>query len=132
MKIVWNRYAVTAVGSFLTLSAGAAMLTFIPNLQPFEDETGAVATYNTAGNIHKDNPFFQSLGTNGRTCETCHQADQAFSLSAKGVQKVYNRTRGNDPLFAAFDGANCPTNTSLARDAHSLLLDRGLIRIGIT
>ena len=117
---------------FCHLARGAAMLSMIPNLQPFEDGTGSVATFNTAGDIHKDNPFFQSLGTNGRTCETCHQADQAFSLSAKGVQKLYDKSHGKDPLFAAFDGANCPTATSTGRDAHSLLLDRGLIRIGIT
>ncbi|WP_348264135.1 hypothetical protein P8935_06270 [Telmatobacter sp. DSM 110680] len=132
MKVVRNRHGVLAVISFLSLSAGAAMLTMIPNLQPFEDETGAVATFNTAGDIHKDNPFFRPLGTNGRTCETCHQADQAFSLSAQGVQRIYERTHGTDPLFAAFDGANCPTATSTGRDAHSLLLERGLIRIGIT
>ena len=65
MKVVWNRYGVAAVVSFLSLSGGAAMLSMIPNLHPFEDATGAVATFNTAGNIHKDNPFFQSLGTNG-------------------------------------------------------------------
>lgn len=132
MKVVWNRHGVVAVVCFVTLSAGAAMLTFIPNLEPFEDETGAVSTFNTAGAIHKDNPFFQSLGTNGRTCETCHEADQAFSISAKGVQELYNKSHGEDPLFAAFDGANCPTETSTGRDAHSLLLERGLIRIGIT
>ncbi len=132
MKIAWNRHGVVATVSFFSLSAGAAMLTFIPNLEPFVDETGAVATFNTAGAIHKDNPFFQSLGTNGRTCETCHEADQAFSISARGVQEVYERTHGKDPLFAAFDGANCPTATSTNRDAHSLLLERGLIRIGIT
>jgi cytochrome c peroxidase len=132
MKVVWSRYGVVAVVSFLSLSGGAAMLSMIPNLQPFEDGTGAVATFNVAGKIHKDNPFFQSLGTNGRTCETCHQADQAFSISAKGAQEVYNRSHGKDPLFAAFDGANCPTETSTAREAHSLLLERGLIRIGMT
>jgi cytochrome c peroxidase len=132
MKVVGNRHGVLAVVSFLSLSAGAGMLSMIPNLQPFEDETGAVTTFNTAGNIHKDNPFFQSLGTNGRTCETCHEADQAFSISAKGVQELYNKSHGKDPLFAAFDGANCPTETSTGRDAHSLLLARGLIRIGIT
>lgn len=129
---MWNRYGILTGISFVSFSAGAALLSMIPNLQPFEDKTGAVATFNTAGAIHKDNPFFQSLGTNGRTCETCHQADQAFSISAKGVQEIYNKSHGRDPLFAAFDGANCPTETSTAREAHSLLLERGLIRIGIT
>ena len=118
--------------SFASLTSAAAVLGFIPNLTPFRDNTGAVATYSTAGAINEQNPFFQSLGTNGRTCATCHQADQAFSLSAAGARLVYAQTRGHDPLFDSVDGANCPTDTSTSPTAHSLLLNNGLIRIGIT
>lgn len=114
------------------LAAATALALVIPNLKPFEDPAGAVATFSTAGNIHETNPFFQSLGTNGRTCATCHEPDQGFSLSAAGVKQVYERTHGSDPLFAAFDGANCPTASSISRETHSLLLQSGLIRIGIT
>lgn len=110
---------------------GATAVVIIPNLKHFHDKTGAVATFNTGGEIDESNAFFQSLGTNGRSCGTCHQPDQAFSISAKGVREVYERTHGEDPLFAAVDGANCPTNTSKDRAAHSLLLERGLIRVGI-
>ena len=117
--------------SFASLNAIAAVL-LIPNLMPFRDNTGAVATYNTAGNINEQNPFFQSLGINGRTCATCHQADQAFGLSAAGARLVYARTHGLDPLFAPVDGANCPTDDSDDPSAHSLLLNDGLIRIGIS
>ena len=116
--------------SFVSVGAIAAVVV-IPNLKHFQDKTGAVATFNTGGDIRENNPFFQSLGTNGRTCATCHQADQAMSISAKGTRELFERTHGEDPLFAAFDGANCPTNTSKKREAHSLLLERGLIRIGI-
>jgi cytochrome c peroxidase len=115
-----------------SLSAAVGIARVVPNLMPFRDLTGAVATFNTAGKIREDNPFFQSLGTNGRTCATCHQPNQAFSLSAAGVRQLYQRSHGTDPLFAAFDGANCPTDTSTRRAAHSLLLENGLIRIGIT
>lgn len=115
-----------------SLATAATFAFVIPNLKPFEDPAGAVATFNTAGAIHETNPFFQSLGTNGRSCATCHQPDQGFSLSAAGIQQVYERTHGMDPLFAAFDGANCPSDSSTSREAHSLLLERGLIRVGIT
>jgi cytochrome c peroxidase len=127
-----NRRILLTLLSFASLNAVAAVLGLIPNLTPFRDNTGAVATYNTAGAISEQNPFFQSLGTNGRTCATCHQADQAFGLSAAGARLVYARTHGTDPLFASFDGANCPTDTSTDPAAHSLLLNNGLIRIGIT
>lgn len=131
MKGIWGRPFALVLLSFASLCAAATLFVVIPNLQPFQDPTGAVATANVSGDIHENNPFFQSLGTNGRSCATCHQADQGFSISAMGVQHAYARTRGTDPLFAAFDGANCPTGDSTRRAAHSLLLARGLIRIGI-
>ena len=131
MKRFWSHRSIGVLGALASLSAAAAVVVVIPNLKHFQDVTGAVATYNTGGDIVESNPFFQSLGTNGRTCATCHQADQAFSLSAQGVRQLYRQTLGRDPLFAAFDGANCPTGRSNGPAAHSLLLERGLIRIGI-
>jgi cytochrome c peroxidase len=99
------------------------------NLVRFADPTGEIATFNIHGRINTQSAFFQSLGTNGRSCETCHVASQAMSLSAKGIQLRFAQTRGQDPLFAAIDGANCPTaRTGNAAD-HSLLLSQGLIRV---
>lgn len=132
MKSIWGRPLALVLLSLASLCSAAAIVLTIPNLKPFANPTGAAATFNTAGDIRENNPFFQSLGTNGRTCATCHQADQGFSISAAGVQQVYQQTHGKDPLFAAFDGANCPTDTSTSRAAHSLLLQDGLIRVGIT
>jgi hypothetical protein len=117
---------------FVSVSAAAAVFEFIPNLKPFRDNTGAAATFSTSGTINEQNPFFQSLGTNGRSCATCHAADQAWGLSAAGARLVYSRTHGNDPLFDSVDGANCPTGGSTDASAHSLLLNNGLIRVGIT
>ncbi len=117
----------------LCLSLGLfAAVAYIQNLQPFRDPTGYVATYNTAGDIDEKNAFFQQLGTNGRTCATCHQPDQAFALDASHVRQLFFQTRGADPLFASVDGANCPDAKKEDATAHSLLLQNGLIRIGVT
>jgi hypothetical protein len=132
MKRFWSRRVALVLMSGVSFSAVAMVAAFIPNLEPFPDPTGAVSTFNTTGAIHENNAFFEPLGTNGRTCATCHEADEAFSITPEKIQEVYLRTQGKDPLFAAFDGANCPTDTSRAPAAHSLLLERGLIRIGIT
>jgi cytochrome c peroxidase len=104
---------------------------FVPNMTPFPDPTGAVATFNSSGDIDGSNAFFQSLGTNGRTCATCHRLDQAMSLSSAGVRSIYRQSHGHDPLFAAVDGTNCPTDDVTKRVSHSLLLHRGLFRIGL-
>ena len=113
------------------VSLTAMIAAVIPNLTPFQDQTGAVATFNSSGAIDPSGAFFQSLGTNGRSCATCHRLDQAMSLSSRGVQSIYRQSHGHDPLFAAADGANCPMDDVSNRASHSLLLDRGLIRVGL-
>ena len=102
----------------------------IGNLFPFADPSGTVATFSSNGSLDTGNPFFQSLGTNGRSCGTCHLAGDAWSLSAAEAQARFASSGGTDPLFAAFDGANCPNAVpGDGAAAHSLLLGNGLIRI---
>ncbi|MDO6474543.1 hypothetical protein Q4520_03880 [Alteromonas sp. 1_MG-2023] len=74
-------------------------------------------------------PFFQALSENGRACISCHQPSDGMSLSAKTIQDVWSGTQGRDPIFAAWDGSNCPDMPQKDKASHSLLLDRGLFRI---
>src|ERR1700733_10031766 len=111
------------------VSSGAAAVVVIPNLFPFLDPTGLLSTFNTAGPIVEKGPFFESLGSNGRKCSTCHLAQDAMGLSTRSVREVFVTTRGRDPLFASVDGANCPGMTGTDAASHSLLLKNGLIRI---
>src|SRR5487761_531718 len=77
-------------------------------LESFPELAGAFQTLSITGRVDRRDAFFQSLGTNGRTCGTCHIPDQAFGLSAAAARLAFRRTRGRDPLFAPVDGANCP------------------------
>jgi cytochrome c peroxidase len=98
-------------------------------LQLFFDQTGVIGTLDINGPVNEQGAFFQSLGTNGRSCATCHVASQAMGLSTMGIQLRFAQTRGQDPLFAPIDGGNCPNaRTGNAAD-HSLLLSHGLIRV---
>src|ERR1700742_1302747 len=112
----------------LSLAGAGSSAVVIPNLFSFFDPTGFVSTYNTNGPIRENNAFFQSLGTNGRTCATCHILGNAFGLSTTDIQFRYLGTRGRDPLFASVDGANCPNGVPGNPADHSLLLQNGLIR----
>jgi len=97
------------------------------------DPTGQIATVSTSGSIDLANPFFQSLGTNGRTCGTCHLQSDGMGLSAAAVQATFAASGPTHPLFAPVDGANCPSVTPAAGAAgYSLLLGNGLIRVGLT
>ncbi|MFZ0211468.1 MAG: hypothetical protein WBE20_05090 [Candidatus Acidiferrales bacterium] len=117
--------------AFCVMALTAAALT-IPNLFPFLDSSGAVSTYSSTSSFNTSGPFFQSLGTNGRTCSTCHVVSNAMGLSALRAQLVYEATNGKDPLFSAVDGAVCPTAAPGQQFNFSLLRQNGLIRIGLT
>ncbi len=77
----------------------------------------------------RGHPFFEPLGDNGRACVSCHQPSDAMSLSVDSVRRQWDLRGHHDPLFAAFDGSNCPDLPQERRESHSLLLDHGLIRI---
>jgi cytochrome c peroxidase len=110
----------------------------LPNLFPFPNGSGVLQTNNTSGNgqIDLNGPFFQSLGTNGRSCFSCHRPDQAWSISTLGMQLLFDLTAGTDPVFRTVDGSNCDHNIDTSsvrgrRSAYSLLTSRGLIRIAL-
>ena len=100
-------------------------------LFPFQDPSGVFETYNANGPLDENNPFFQSLGTNGRSCATCHIPANAFGLSAAHAEQIYRLTAGRDPLFAPVDGAACPTPTADHPLNFDLLRGYGLIRIAL-
>ena len=105
------------------------------NLERFKNENGRHATYSRSGEeeLDLDNPFFKPLGTNGRACVTCHAPADAFSLSLPSIQKRFDESCGNDPLFAAVDGTDNPdadqSTLEARRAASKLLLRFGVIRI---
>lgn len=100
------------------------------------DPTGIIATFQPRGaTFTARNAFFESLGTNGRTCFTCHQPQDGWSLSAAGARGRFEASGGLDPLFRRVDGATCPSAPVATfedrRQAYKLLIEKGLIRIGL-
>ena len=111
--------------------------TFIPNGTSFLNPGGASQTYSSAGGgIDQTGPFFQSMGSNGRSCATCHQPSDGMSVSALSLLLRFAATAGTDPIFRTVDGSNCDHNIDVSTvsgrySAYSLLRTRGLFRIAI-
>jgi cytochrome c peroxidase len=108
----------------------------IPTLSKDKDPSGVVETYQSgAPTFTSSNAFFQSIGTNGRTCFTCHQPQNGWTVSAAGVQERFAASGGSDPIFRLVDGATCPTDNVKTigdkRQAYKLVIEKGLIRIGL-
>jgi hypothetical protein len=98
----------------------------------YGNDRGTVGVLNTSGRLDtKGHPFFEAIGTNGRACVTCHQPADGMSLSVRTVRERWEATGGKDPLFAAVDGMNCPHLPPDDPRSHSLLLERGLIRVAL-
>lgn len=106
-----------------------------PRLLASTNPAGQLRTFNVNGGLDLDNPFFQDLGTNGRRCVTCHQPREAWSITPEGVQARFAVSHGADPIFSNNDGSNCEGATTQSeveqRNAYSLLLTRGLVRVGL-
>ncbi len=106
-----------------------------PNVLAFANASGVALTYSTAGSIDAGNAFFQELGTNGRSCATCHEASAGWTITPALVRHRFDATRGEDPLFRTVDGSNSPyadvATVEARRRAYSLLRTKALIRVGI-
>ncbi len=107
----------------------------IPNLLPLPNASGVAATFSTAGFIDRGNLFFQSIGTNGRSCASCHVQQDGWTITPADVQKRFEASGGTDPIFRTNDGSNSPladvSTVEARRSAFSMLLTKGLIRVGI-
>jgi len=100
------------------------------------DSAGYLTVIFTDGrSLDTNNPFFQSLGTNGRTCNSCHKLENAWSISPPLIRDLFRSSGGRDPLFNPVDGTNSPAadvSTIAARwRASGMLLSKGLIRVGL-
>jgi hypothetical protein len=94
-----------------------------------DDGLGTTASFSSNDfNAGPSQAFFSALGTNKRTCNSCHQKDQGWSISAGHVKGL----APDDPIFAPVDGSDCPPQSAdQGPDSGSskLLLAHGVIRI---
>lgn len=130
-----NAAQALAVLFFVSVPGQADDQRGMPDMVPTRNPSGFAATYSTAGSIDLKNPFFQSLGTNGRSCSTCHQPSDGWTVTPKNIQARFDATGGTDPIFRTNDGSVSPnanvSTVDARRAAYSMLLRKGLIRVGI-
>ncbi|ODU93882.1 MAG: hypothetical protein BGP23_05495 [Lysobacterales bacterium 66-474] len=138
-SVVRTRIAAATVAALLSIAGMAQPHSFAPrpDRDPLvtRDPSGQLQTNAPDGRIDTGNSFFQSLGSNGRSCNSCHRQAEGWTISAAEVQRRFVATRGTDPIFRPVDGADSPlanVSTLAAREAaYSMLLDHGVIRVGL-
>ena len=127
VALAWLLCCATVSGASLADGSAAA--------SPVRNASGYAQTYSTSGFIDTANPFFSSLGPNGRSCASCHVPAENWTITPEGLRARFDATAGTDPVFRPVDGATSPdadvASLEERRRAYALLLAKGLIRIGI-
>ena len=108
----------------------------IPEFETFRNQDGLSANFQPNGDTMTAlQAFFAPLGTNARTCQTCHQPAAGWTITPPQIQRAFQETGGTAPLFNPVDGAVCPdadVSTYEKRlQAYRLVLQKGLIRVFI-
>src|SRR5262249_26827096 len=100
------------------------------------DPKGAIASFQPNGaTFTANNASFKDMGTNGRSCFTCHRPENAWGVSARDVSERFEKSAGTDPIFRLVDGATCPSDDvstlRAKKRAYKLLTEKGLVRVGL-
>src|SRR5262249_6918144 len=115
----------------------------LPNNVPVGDPTGVFTTVSSHGFIDLNNEFFRDLGPDGRRCVSCHGPTSGWTITPRHLQTVFNATDGGkfddgfglSAVFRTVDGSNSPnadvSTLAKRRQAYSMLLTKGVIRIGL-
>lgn len=132
MKSTRRAIQTVALASFL---GGATAIAATQRPTPAPNSAGFALTIAAGSRINREGPFFKSLGSNGRTCNSCHREEAGWSFTPETAQALFASTDGLDPLFRPVDGSNSPSadqSTLESRQtAYSLLLTRAVIRVGL-
>jgi cytochrome c peroxidase len=140
-----KRRSLAASGLLLTL-AGCGIGKDVPDdsttsgdsaIEAGGNFAGLAETVTPTGTIDRTNTFFQPLGKNARTCETCHASNQGWTLTPLGATRLFIATQGEDALFLPHDegarpDADLSTEISRIVDFGPTLLLRGLTRFSRT
>ncbi len=94
---------------------------------------GVARTVSTVGSIDRTGPFFKNLGSNGRSCVSCHVPEEGWSITPEGVRARFASSHGTDPIFRRVDGSNTPNfhmiGVTAPASAFSMLMTKGDIRV---
>jgi cytochrome c peroxidase len=110
--------------------------------EPIDEERSALAaagndygiaeTFTVSGTIDPMNPFFQALGTNPRTCATCHSPDQGWTVTADANKELFKSSDGLAPMFNLVDQGSRPdadiSTKQARRETFALAIKRGVTR----
>jgi len=96
------------------------------------NDFGTAETFHLTGAVDFTNPFFQKLGTNQRTCATCHASNQGWTMTSDANDRLFHDTDGLAPLFNPVDEGSRPDEDISTKDAREAAFEPTTIEFGLT
>jgi len=96
------------------------------------NDYGQAETFHTSGTIDFTNPFFQALGTNPRSCATCHAPDQGWTMTAEANKELFKDTDGLAPLFNLVDEGSRPDADISTKDLRRQVFGPTTVKLAVT
>jgi hypothetical protein len=101
-------------------------------LEAAHNPFGIAESFHTTGAIDVTNPMFLQLGTNARSCATCHAPDMGWTTTVRGVDALFRRSDGLDPLFMLHDEGSRPDADISTERARRATFGPTLLELGLT
>jgi hypothetical protein len=101
-------------------------------LEASPNAAGVAESLHLSGAIDRSNPFFQPLGNNPRTCETCHSAAQGWTMNSVSANQLLKDSKGLDPLFNVVDQGTRPDVDVSTYDARVAAFKETTVKRGLT
>ena len=76
----------------------------LPNNLPHPNPGGKAATFSTQVAVDLTGEFFQAQGTNGRSCASCHIAEDAWSINPGTLQDLFANVDRRGPSLRKTPG----------------------------
>jgi cytochrome c peroxidase len=101
-------------------------------LEAAGNDYGVGETFHTSGAIDFTNPFFQALGTNPRTCMTCHNPNQGWTMTSEANKQLFKDTDGLAPLFNLVDEGTRPDADISTKRARKETFKPNVVELAVT
>jgi hypothetical protein len=76
--------------------------------------------------------MFLQLGTNPRSCATCHAPDQGWTMTADANKELFKESDGLAPLFNLVDEGNRPDADISTKDARKATFNPQTVKLALT
>jgi cytochrome c peroxidase len=93
---------------------------------------GLAETIHSSGTVDRTNPFFQPIGANARTCESCHSGAQGWTVTAEAMTRLFWQTQGLAPVFMTHDSGSRPDADISTLQARRATWADNLLEHGVT